>query len=90
MGNITDKPISEMVFSRRQKDFGFAKRDTLPQYCRECPHLKMCWGECPKNRMLRTPDGELGLNYLCSGLKRFFEYSEPYLKEISQRVLNKK
>jgi uncharacterized protein len=85
LGNIADKPISEMVFSGRQKDFGFAKRDTLPKYCRECPHLKMCWGECPKNRLIRTPDGELGLNYLCSGLKRFFEHAEPYLKDLASR-----
>jgi uncharacterized protein len=89
LGNITDKPISEMVFSQRQKDFGFAKRDTLPQYCRQCPHLKMCRGECPKNRLLRTPDGQLGLNYLCSGLKRFFEHAEPYLKDLA-RVQNEK
>ena len=85
LGNIAEKPISEMVFSGRQKDFGFAKRDTLPKYCRECPHLKMCWGECPKNRLLRTPDGELGLNYLCSGLKHFFEHAEPYLKDLASR-----
>jgi uncharacterized protein len=82
MGNIMDKPISEMVFSGRQKDFGFAKRDTLPSYCRECQHLKMCWGECPKNRIIKTPDGEMGLNYLCSGLKRFFEHAQPHLKHM--------
>lgn len=85
LGNITDKPISEMVFSSRQKDFGFAKRDTLPRYCRDCPHLKLCWGECPKNRLIRTPDGEIGLNYLCSGLKRFFEYAQPHLRHLAGR-----
>lgn len=85
LGSIIDKPISEMVFSAHQKDFGFAKRDTLPQYCRQCPYLKMCWGECPKNRLLRTPDGSLGLNYLCSGLKRFFEYADMYLKDLAKR-----
>jgi uncharacterized protein len=85
MGNIMDKPIAEMVFSGRQKDFGFAKRDTLPQFCRQCPHLKMCWGECPKNRLLRTPDGKLGLNYLCSGLKCFFEHADMYLKDLASR-----
>ena len=89
LGNITDKPISEMVFSNCQKDFGFAKRDTLPQYCRQCPHLKMCRGECPKNRLLRTPDGQIGLNYLCRGLKRFFEHADPYLKDLA-RVQNEK
>jgi uncharacterized protein len=86
LGNIMEKPVAEMVFSSQQKDFGFAKRDTLPQYCQQCPYLKMCWGECPKNRLLRTPDSKLGLNYLCSGLKRFFEYSEPYLKDIASRL----
>ena len=48
LGNIHERPISEMVFSRRQMDFGFAKRDTLPQYCRECKYLFACWGECPE------------------------------------------
>ncbi len=44
---------------------------TLRRYCRECSYLKDCWGECPKNRLIRTPDGEAGLNYLCAGLKKF-------------------
>jgi uncharacterized protein len=85
LGNIADRPISEMVFSSRQKDFGFAKRDTLPRYCAECPHLTMCWGECPKNRIIRTPDGQAGLNYLCSGQRRFFEYVAPHLKHMASR-----
>jgi uncharacterized protein len=86
LGNIHERPISEMVFSRRQMDFGFSKRDTLPKYCRECKYLFACWGECPKNRFIRTPDGEAGLNYLCSGLKRFFEHADPHLKQIAERL----
>jgi uncharacterized protein len=67
-------------------EFGFAKRDTLPQYCRKCPHLKMCRGECPKNRLVRAPDGEMGLNYLCPGLKRFFTHAEPHLQRLATRL----
>jgi uncharacterized protein len=37
----------------------------------KCTHLKLCWDECPKNRLVRTPAGEAGLNYLCSGLKKY-------------------
>ena len=75
-----------MAYSGRQKKFGFAKRDTLPQYCHKCEHLKLCWGECPKNRLVRTPDGEAGLNYLCQGLKHFYTYIQRDMPEILRRV----
>lgn len=72
--------------SQRQRDFGFAKSKTLPGQCRECPHLNLCWGECPKNRLIRAPDGEIGLNYLCPGLKRFFTHAEPTLRGIAKEI----
>lgn len=46
----------------------------------------MCWGECPKNRIVRAPDGEAGLNYLCPGIKAFFNYAEPILVGIATLV----
>ncbi len=79
LGNIRTGSLSDMALSVRQEAFGMSKRDSLPNYCRQCPHLKLCWGECPKNRLLRTPDGELGLNYLCAGFKHFFDYATPIL-----------
>jgi uncharacterized protein len=86
LGNLRETHWSEMAFSPRQQAFGFSKRDTLPQYCRDCEHLKLCWGECPKNRLVRTPDGEPGLNYLCTGLKRFYAHIERDMPRILQRV----
>ena len=56
-----------MVFAPEQVKFGYAKSESLPRYCRQCEYLKDCWGECPKNRLLRTPDGAAGLNYLVRG-----------------------
>lgn len=30
------------------------------------------YGECPRNRFIKTPDGEDGRNYLCAGSKSVF------------------
>jgi uncharacterized protein len=82
LGTVRDKPLAEMVFSPTQVKFGYAKSDTLPAYCRACPYLKDCWGECPRNRLIRTPDGEPGLNYLCAGLKKFYKHVTPEVERI--------
>ena len=76
LGNIQDSPIETLVSSEKQRAFGQDKSSSLPQYCRKCEFLFTCHGECPKNRVLTTPDGEPGLNWLCSGLKAFYAHTE--------------
>jgi uncharacterized protein len=48
--------------------------------------LTDCWGECPKNRLIRTPEGEPGLNYLCRGFKKFFGHALPEVERIAARL----
>ncbi|MCX9155582.1 anaerobic sulfatase maturase [Niveibacterium sp. 24ML] len=86
LGNIADTHWGDMAYSAPQQKFGFAKRDTLPEYCRQCSYLKLCWGECPKNRLVRTPSGEPGLNYLCPGLKHFYAHIQRDMPKILQQV----
>jgi uncharacterized protein len=74
--------------SPAQKQFGQNKRDTLPKYCRKCEFLDLCTGECPKNRIINTPDGEPGLNYLCSGFKKFYRHVEPYFDFMANELQN--
>jgi uncharacterized protein len=74
VGSIVDIPLSESVVSDKQREFGLAKRDSLPQYCRECDVRFVCNGGCPKDRFIETPNGQAGLNYLCAGYKAFFQY----------------
>jgi len=76
LGNIQQVHMLELVSSEQQRQFGLAKRDTLPRYCRECTVRFACHGECPKDRFISTPDGEPGLNYLCAGYKAFFTHIE--------------
>jgi len=82
LGNIKDQALDGQVFSRTQVKFGYAKNETLPRYCRQCAFLTDCWGECPKNRIIRTPDGEPGLNYLCRGFKQYFAHAIPAVEKI--------
>ena len=74
LGNINDTPMIDLVASEKQRAFGQDKLDTLPQYCQECEVRFACYGGCPKNRFIETPDGEPGLNYLCAGYKAFFTH----------------
>jgi uncharacterized protein len=86
LGNLRSQPLGGMVFSRGQAQFGSAKSASLPRYCRQCPYLTDCWGECPKNRLIRTPEGEPGLNYLCRGFKKFFGHALPEVERIAARL----
>lgn len=86
IGKTTQDSLADMVFSRKQIAFGFAKSDALPKFCRDCAFLSDCWGECPKNRIIRTPDGEPGLNYLCSGLRRFYAHALSDVQRLAREV----
>lgn len=86
LGNIRNTSSSRMAFSERQREFGFNKFHSLPQQCRSCEYLFACNGECPKNRFIRTRDGEPGLNYLCTGLQKFWRHIDRDVQEICRNI----
>jgi uncharacterized protein len=74
LGNVMEATLAELVETPQQREFGLAKKEALPAYCRSCEVRFACHGGCPKDRFIRTPDGEEGLNYLCAGYKSFFHH----------------
>lgn len=74
LGNILETPLADMARSARQQHFGLQKREALPRYCMKCDVRFVCNGGCPKNRFVKTPNGEDGLNYLCEGYHAFFKH----------------
>jgi uncharacterized protein len=84
LGKIMDIPLKDIVMSDKQRAFGMAKRDSLPQFCHQCDVRFVCNGGCPKNRFIATPDGEAGLNYLCAGYKQFFRHIRPAMDYMAQ------
>ncbi|MCB8994892.1 MAG: anaerobic sulfatase-maturation protein [Bacteroidales bacterium] len=90
LGNISEKPMMDMVRSQMQFDFGINKRNSLPVYCLKCDVRHLCHGECPKHRFIDTPDGQAGLNYLCAGYKDFFHHTKPYMDFMAKELLAKR
>lgn len=88
LGNIQKTPIADLVFSQRQREFGESKWKTLPKCCRVCEFLFTCFGECPKNRVLKTSEGEDGLNWLCEGLKAFFVHTKVPMEKMAALLLS--
>jgi len=82
IGNVRERPLEEMAYSEMQERFGKSKEGLLPEYCRECAYEFACFGECPKNRFIKTPDGAAGLNYLCPGWKKFFSHIDEPVQQI--------
>lgn len=83
LGNVMRSSLADIASLPQQLKFGNDKFDTLPRYCRECPVLFACNGECPKHRFAKTPDGEPGLNYLCEAYRTFFTHIDPYMRTMT-------
>jgi len=86
LGNIMESPLGDLLNSEEQRVFGMDKYEALPRLCKECEWLFVCHGECPKNRIVKTSDGEPGLNYLCRGYRRIFKHMAPYMEIMSGLV----
>ena len=82
IGNIMDSPLYDMMQTNRR--FGEYKLDSLPTQCLHCDVAHLCFGGCPKDRLIErltmstTPHGVAPQverrNYLCAGYKMFFQH----------------
>lgn len=88
LGNILEERMIDLVASDQQRKFGQDKYDNLPNYCRDCEVLFACYGGCPKNRFIETPHGEPGLNYLCSGYKKFYNHINEPMRFMANELRN--
>jgi uncharacterized protein len=83
LGNIMEVPLVEMVGGVKQVSFGMAKGQ-LPRKCMKCPVRFACHGGCPKDRFMRTSEGEFGINYLCSGYYSFYHHIDQPMTYMSE------
>jgi uncharacterized protein len=88
LGNIQHIPLANLLEHKQQRAFGRAKFDSLPRYCLECDVLDLCHGGCPKDRIIQSPQGEAGLNYLCEGYKMFFHRTGAFMDQLRLQAAN--
>ena len=86
LGNIAETHMLDLVASPNQRKFGLDKQATLTKQCLECDVRFLCNGGCPKDRFASSRDGEPGHNYLCSGLKAFFDHVNPAMQTMARLI----
>ncbi len=74
LGNINKTSIVDLITSDQLEKFSSNKKNSLPQFCKDCDVFFACHGECPKNRVVQTQSSESGINYLCDAYRDFFHY----------------
>jgi anaerobic sulfatase-maturating enzyme len=84
LGNILETPLADIM--EKNRPFGMHKIHGLPDECFDCPYIRLCFGGCPKDRMLLSGDGQRGKNYLCEGYKIFFRHFIENMPRLQQPV----
>ena len=86
LGNIMETPLDQLVDSPKQRAFGLAKMERLPDVCTECDVRFACQGGCPRNRLVESDDGGPDMNHLCEGYKAFFTHVDKPLNVMAQEL----
>ena len=86
MGNLTQQPLTEIVLSSKQQQFGLEKSQKLTALCRRCEFRKLCYGGCPKHRFVSLENEPNPHNYLCASYRYFFEQTAPYMQAMARQI----
>lgn len=89
LGNILENKLIDLFSLPEHTAFGKQKAQ-LPQYCHQCDFKFACNGECPKHRFIDSPTGEPGLNYLCKGLKKYYQHVSPFMDFMVNELKNQR
>jgi uncharacterized protein len=88
-GNLLQQNIANLAKSDMQLYFEQAKKENLSKTCRSCPYLFVCGGDCPKNRISKTLQGE-PISCLCDGFMQFFKHTQTYFEFMANELKNQR
>jgi uncharacterized protein len=85
LGNVRDTSLDAMIEGERFSALAKAKGDLHPR-CAECPWLTLCYGECPRYRIVVGEQAGHSLPYLCDSYRHFFERRYEHLERTAVRM----
>ncbi|MCZ7629748.1 MAG: SPASM domain-containing protein [Microthrixaceae bacterium] len=83
VGNITETHLVELMGSDQQVEFGNAKRDSLPQYCRDCEVRFVCNGNAPGTASAPLPTVRRVSTTCARDTSRSSPTSDPPMKQMA-------
>jgi uncharacterized protein len=81
LGNIHEQDWPALMAAPRFVEFG-GRKSLWDAGCGQCPYLKFCMGDCPKNRGF-DPSRR---SHLCEGWQRFYAHALPRFHELAEQV----
>lgn len=86
LGNIMENDWDELFDNPVYAKFGARKRQ-FNDACKICPHLDLCAGDCPKNRVGHGAFSDpTRLSSLCSAWRIFYAHCRPRLEHLALEV----
>lgn len=85
LGNMATDGWERVLEHPAYRDF-LALKEDLPQQCRCCEHLRLCYGGCPRNRAWDSCGGVAGPDYFCSAYRRFFSHAHERLTRLARKL----
>ncbi|HHC7201695.1 TPA: anaerobic sulfatase maturase [Vibrio parahaemolyticus] len=86
LGNIAETNIKKIALSKKQRNFGVAKNTMLTEACKSCEVHSLCYGGCPKHRIMSIEGEHHMHNYLCSSYKDIFKHTAPAMHQMSEAL----
>lgn len=85
LGNVGEDSFLDIVNSPIYSKFDTLKPD-LPEKCSTCQYLKLCYGGCPRNRMMNQETNEAGPDYFCKSYMQIYAYSQERMERLAEKV----
>lgn len=87
IGNVGSDCLEDVLSHSNYERFRRMK-PTLPDSCRTCEWLRLCYGGCPRNR-LQGPEGgavQAGPDFFCESYRQVYAYTHEQMERLGRQL----